>query len=128
MERKAVKFTKEWVSEFSIIAQRTWGGMKIQGVCDSVMVSYLDSQLTEKQQRDFKIFLVNRRNEQMIPWIRECVERLLSETLSKEWMEKTDVFKDLKFICNINITAVFTFPNDTTKIPRDVYPISFMLA
>ena len=128
MNRKAVKFTETWAMEFSIIAQGTWTGLNIPGTCDSVQVSYLDTGLTDKQQKDFKTFLENRRNEQMVPWLVASVERLKSETLTKDWMEKTDVHKDLKFICNINITAVFNSPGEGKRLPSDLYPIAFMLA
>ena len=127
-DRKAAKFTDTWVAEFSILAQGTWSGISVSGVFDSVVVSYLDTGVTEKQQRDFKVFLANRRHEQIIPWLISSIKHLKSETMTQTWMEQTDFHKDLKFICNINIIAVLNFPSETTELPPKAYPLAFMLA
>ena len=91
-------------------------------------VSYLYEELSEKQKRDFSVFLVNRRKEQIIGWLMEVAEKLSKEELNEEWLDKQDFYKDFKFICQMKFTAIWNFPSKRKKLTGKSYPIAFFMA
>ena len=127
LDTKAVKFTDKWPEEFQVLASRRWFNMKVLGHEVTMGVSYLYSELSEKQKKDFSVFLVNRRREQIIGWLMDVANKLANEELTGEWLDKQDFYKDFKFICQLKFTAIWNFPSKRTKLTGHCYPIAFFM-
>ena len=128
MERKAVKFTPEWCPSFSVLAQRTWTNIPISDSIGQVTVSYLDSGLTPRQVKEFRTFLINREYTRVAAWLTEVISHLTTDTLTEEWLDRQDLYINLKFICGIKITTILNFPCQGLTVSSDNYPLAFILA
>ena len=126
LPRRAALLVDEWPTTFTTMLEQRFN-MDVGPHSMILTVSYLGNQLTDRQRRDIKVFLVNRRTEQMHSWLTEVTTRLQENALSAEWVRSQDFSKDLEFICRIRIAAVFNFPCDTPTIPNGRYPLAFIL-
>ena len=127
LETKAVKFTEKWPQEFQIIANRKWFNMVVLENNVTMSVSYTYESLSEKQKKDFSVFLVNRRHVQIIKWLMDVAEKLAKDELTETWMNNQDFYKDLKFICQLKCTAIWNFPAKGKYLPPGKLPIAFHL-
>ena len=94
-------------------------------VCLSV--SFLDKDLTTKQRSDFASFLSSRKSIHMAQWFASIIPRLYGDAITQEWVESQDFARDLRNNCGIKIVMITNFPCDTDIIPKNNYPLAFVI-
>ena len=126
MERKAAKLEDQWPESFKVFMVQKWD-MEFDEEPVQLQVSYLDSELTAKQRDELLSFLNNCESTMMQEWYKSVIPRLFSGNLSKEWVLEQEFARNLRLTCGIRIVLIFNFPCDTLTIPKDIYPLAFVL-
>ena len=118
----------EWPSRFSTMYASNLN-MDVGSHSRVLTVSYLDYDLTERQRREIRTFMINRPPSQVYEWIASVIERLHTNQLTPEWLKSQDFNKDLEFICGVKIICIFNFPCDEPIIkPTDRYPLAVVFS
>ena len=112
---------------FSLFVGQKWD-MEFDDRPVCLTVSYLDHDLNDKQREDFRNFITNQEPAFMHKWLISVIPKLFTKTLNKEWVNEQDFAKNLKSHCGLKMILIMNFPCETVLIPRDEYPLAFVLS